>query len=95
MKAEAGLHHHPVHGAREVYVRGKEHDILSLQGRDGLVLMHQVRHDRIQGALPLAGSAGARAGVRPELTELFVVCFFCVWQGYFTSGRGIFTREEY
>lgn len=95
MKAKAGLHHHPVHSARQVDVCGQENDVLPLEGGDGLVLMHQMGHDRIQRALPLAGSTGARAGVRPELTQLFVVCFFCVGQSYFTSRRGIFTREQY
>lgn len=59
------------------------------------MLMHQVRHDGIQRALPFTGSTGAGAGVRPELTQLLVVCFLCVWQSYLAAGRGVFTREEY
>lgn len=95
VKAETGLHHHPVHGTREVNVCGKEDNVLPLQGGDGLVLVHQVGHDSIQGALPLAGSTRAGAGVRPELAQLLVVCFLCVGQSYFTPRRGIFTREKY
>lgn len=95
VEAEAGLHHHPVHRPGEVDVRGEEHDVLPLQGGDGLVLMHQVGHHGIQGALPLTGRAGAGAGVRPELAELLVVCFFRVGQSDLTPGRGVFTREKY
>lgn len=94
VEAEAGLHHHPVHSPGQVDVCGEEDDVLPLQGGDGLVLVHQVGHHGVQRALPLAGRAGARAGVRPELTELFVICLFRVWQSYFTPGRGVFTREK-
>lgn len=57
--------------------------------------MHQVRHDGIQRALPFTRSTGAGAGVRPELTELLVVCFLRVGQSYLAAGGGVFTREEY
>lgn len=65
-----------------------------LQCGDGLVLVHQVRHDSVQGALPLAGGARAGAGVRPELTQLFVLCLVGVRQCDFTSRRGILAGEE-
>jgi len=45
MVAKAGLHHHPVNGAGQVYVGGQEHDILALQRRDALVRHHQMLHD--------------------------------------------------
>lgn len=56
--------------------------------------MHQVRHDSIQGALPLAGGARAGAGVRPELAQLFVLRLVGVRQRDFASRRGVFAREE-
>lgn len=56
-----------------------------LQCSDGLVLVHQVRHDSVQRALPLAGGARAGAGVRPKLAELFVLRLVGVRQGDFTA----------
>lgn len=56
-----------------------------LQRGDGLVLVHQVRHDSVQGALPLAGGAGAGAGVRPKLAQLFVLRLVGVRQGDFAA----------
>lgn len=76
VEAQVGLHHRPVHSPREINVCGEENDILFLQGGDGLVLIHQMGHHNIQRTLPLIGSTGAWAGVKPKLTELFVVCFF-------------------
>lgn len=95
MKAKTRLHHHPVNSTRKVNVCSKENYIFSLQGGNGLVLMHQVGHDSIQGALPLTGSTRAGAGVRPELTELLMLCLLGVRQSYLTSRRGVFTREEH
>lgn len=69
--------------------------VSDLQCGDGLVLVHQVRHDSIQGALPLAGSARAGAGVRPELAQLFVFRLVGVRQCDFTSRRGILAGEKY
>lgn len=56
--------------------------------------MHQVRHDSVQGALPLAGGAGARAGVRPELAQLFVLRLVSVWEGDFAARRSVLAGEE-
>lgn len=65
-----------------------------LQRGDGLVLVHQVGHDSVQGALPLAGGARARAGVRSELAQLFVLCLVGVRQGDFAPRRGVLAGEE-
>lgn len=56
-----------------------------LQCGDGLVLVHQVRHDSVQGALPLARGAGAGAGIRPKLAQLFVLRLVGVRQGDFAA----------
>ncbi len=56
-----------------------------LQCGDGFVLVHQVRHDSVQGALPLAGGAGAGARVRPKLAQLFMLRLVCVRQGDFAA----------
>lgn len=58
------------------------------------MLVHQVRHDSVQGALPLAGGAGARAGVRPELAQLFVLRLVSVWEGDFAARRSVLAGEE-
>lgn len=65
-----------------------------LQRGDGLVLVHQVGHDGVQGALPLAGGPGAGAGVRPELAELFVLRLVRVGQGDLAARRGVLAGEE-
>lgn len=49
-----------------------------LQCGDGLVRVHQVRHDGLQGAMPLASGPRTRTGVRPELTHLLVVGLLAV-----------------
>lgn len=66
----------------------------NLQRGDGLVLVHQVRHDGVQRALPLAGGAGTGAGVRPELAQLFVLRLLGVRQSDFAARRGVFAGEE-
>lgn len=65
-----------------------------LQCGDGLVLVHQVGHDGVQRALPLAGRSGAGAGVRPELAQLFVLRLVGVGQGDLAARRGVLAREE-
>ena len=40
--------------------------ILTLQCGDALVLLHEVWHDLLQGALPLTRGPGTRAAVRPD-----------------------------
>lgn len=45
---ETRLHHHPVHRAWQVDVCCQEDDVFPLQCGDGLVSMHQVRHDSLQ-----------------------------------------------
>lgn len=69
--------------------------VSDLQCGDGLVLVHQVRHYSIQGALPLAGGAWAGAGVRPELAQLFVFRLVGVRQCDFASRRGILAGKKY
>lgn len=76
--AEARLHHHPVDGAGEIDVGGEEHDVLALEGRDAFVVHDEVRHDRVERALPLAARAGTGAQVRPELARLLVFGLFGV-----------------
>ena len=51
--------------------------------------MHQVRHDGLQGAVPLAGGAGTRTGVRPELTHLLVVGLLAVVERQQAAGRRV------
>lgn len=58
-----------------------------LQRGDGLVHVHQVRHDGLQRALPFAGGAGTRAGVGPELTHLLVLGLLAVMEVEQTAGR--------
>lgn len=65
-----------------------------LQRGDGLVLVHQVGHDGVQGALPLAGGAGAGARVRPELAQLLVLRLVGVGQGDLAARRGVLAGEE-
>lgn len=65
-----------------------------LQRGDGLVLVHQVGHDGVQGALPLAGGAGARARVRPELAQLLVLRLVGVGQRDLAARGGVLAGEE-
>lgn len=60
-----------------------------LQRGDRLVCVHQVRHDGLQRAVPLAGSPGARTRVRSELTHLLVVGLLAVIKGQQTAGRRV------
>lgn len=59
------------------------------------MLVHQVRHDGVQGSLPLAGGTWAWARVWPELAQLFVFCLVGVRQRDFAPRRGVLAREEY
>ena len=68
--SETGLHHDPVNGARQSDVRRQKDNVLSLQRRYALMQLHEVTHDLVQRALPLAGSARTRAAVGPQLTDL-------------------------
>lgn len=65
-----------------------------LQCGNGLMLVHQVRHDSVQGALPLAGGTRAGAGVRPKLAQLFMLRLVGVRQGDFAARRGVLAGEE-
>lgn len=56
--------------------------------------MHQVRHHGVQGALPLAGGAGTRAGVRPELAQLLVLGLLGVGKRDFAARRGVLAGKE-
>lgn len=58
-----------------------------LQRGDGLVRVHQVRHDGLQRAVPLAGGSGTRTGVRPELTHLLVIGLLAVVKRQQAAGR--------
>lgn len=64
-----------------------------LQRGDGLVCVHQVRHDGLQRAVPFAGGAGTRAGVGPELTDLLVVGLLGVVEVQQTAGRRVLQRN--
>lgn len=66
----------------------------NLQCGDRLVLVHQVRHDGVQGTLPLARCAWAGARVWSELAKLFVLRLVGVRQRDFASRRGVFARKE-
>ena len=44
MVTEATLHHHPIHCTGKVDVCRQEDDVLTLEGRDALVDLHQMRH---------------------------------------------------
>lgn len=57
-----------------------------LQRGDGLVRVHQVGHDGLQRAVPLAGGSGTRAGVGPELTHLLVLGLLAVVEVQQTPG---------
>lgn len=74
--------------------RGESGRGADLQRGDGLVRVHQVRHDGLQRAVPLAGGAGTRAGVRPELTHLLVVGLLAVMKVQQTAGRGVLQRRR-
>lgn len=65
-----------------------------LQRGDGLVLMHQVRHDGVQRPLPLAGGAGTGAGVRPELAQLLVLRLVGVRQRDLAARRRVLAGEQ-
>lgn len=67
--------------------------VADLQRGDGLVCVHQVRHDGLQRAVPLAGGSGTRTGVRPELTHLLVIRLLAVVKSQQTAGRRVL-REE-
>ena len=70
---EAALHHHPVHGAGEIYVRRQKHDVLPDQGGDGLVGREEVIEDHVEiPALPGASGPRTGAGVGTERTLLLV-----------------------
>ena len=55
--------------------------------------VHQVGHDGLQGAVPLAGGPRARAGVGPELTHLLVLRFLTVVEGQPAARRRVLHRE--
>lgn len=60
-----------------------------LQRGDGLVRVHQVGHDGLQRAVPLAGRSGTRAGVGPELAHLLVVGLLAVVKSQQAAGRRV------
>ena len=59
------------------------------------MLVHQVGHDGVQRALPLAGGARAGAGVRPELTQLLVLRLVRVRQRDLAARRRVLAGEEH
>lgn len=65
-----------------------------LQRGDGLVGVHQVRHDGLQRAVPLAGGSRTRTGVRPELAHFLVVRLLAVVQRQQASGRRVLQKTE-
>ncbi|RNA09183.1 hypothetical protein BpHYR1_003425, partial [Brachionus plicatilis] len=71
--AKARLHHDPVDGARQSDVCRQEHNVLALQSSDALVMLDQMWHHLVQGALPLARGARARTIVRPQLARVLVL----------------------
>jgi hypothetical protein len=71
--SEAALHHDPVYGTGQIDVSGQEDDVLSLEGGDTLVHLHQVRHHLLERSLPLATGTGTGTRVRTELADLLVV----------------------
>ena len=79
--SEATLHHDPVNCPGEVNICGQEHNVFSLEGGDGFVDLHEVGHDLVEGALPLAGCSGTRTGVGTVLAHFFVVHLLRVEQG--------------
>lgn len=66
-----------------------------LQRGDGLVLVHQVWHDGIQRALPLAGGPGTGAGVRPELAQILVLRLLRVRQRHLAARRRVLAGEQH
>lgn len=58
-----------------------------LQSGDGLVRVHQVWHDGLQRAMPLASGPGTRTGVWPELTHLLMVGLLAVVECQQAAGR--------
>lgn len=73
MVPKARLHHHPVHSAIQRDIGRQKDDILALQRGDALMLLHEMRHDLLERALPLARGPGTRATVRPELARVLVL----------------------
>lgn len=65
-----------------------------LQRGDGLVCVHQVRHDGLQRAVPLAGSPRTRTRVRPELTHLLMVGLLAVIKRQQTAGRRVLQGDR-
>lgn len=68
--------------------------VADLQCGDGLVCVHQVRHDGLQRAVPLARRPGTRTGVRPELTHLLVIRLLAVVKRQQTAGRRVLQRGD-
>ncbi len=92
--SEAALHHNPVHRPGQVDVRGEEDNVLALKRGDGLVNLHEMRHDLLQGALPFTRGPRAGAGVGPELARLLVVDLLRVEEGGATAGALVLAGEE-
>lgn len=84
-----------VHSPRNIQCFTRRGPPTDLQRGDGLVLVHQVRHDRVQRALPLARGPGAGAGVRPELAQLLVLRLVRVRQRHLAARRRILAGEEH
>lgn len=77
---EAALHHHPVHGPRQVDVRCQEHNVLPMEHGDRLVRRLEVVQHRLEGTVPLARRARAGAGVGSIFAELLMGPLFGVQQ---------------
>jgi hypothetical protein len=71
--AEAGLHHHPIDGSREVDVSGEKHNVLALQRRNAFVVHDEVWHDVVERSLPFAARARTGTQVRSKFAGLLVI----------------------
>jgi len=91
--AKTRLHHDPVNGARQVDVRRQKYYVFALQRCDRFVHFHQMRHDRLQTALPFARRARTRTAVWSKFARFLVFNFFRVSEIARTSSRRELARK--
>jgi len=91
---ETGLHHDPINCAWQVDVRRQENDVLALQRSYAFMSGHEMKHDLLETALPLARGSGTWARIWSKLARFFVVSFVVMQEGYRASTGCVFAREH-
>ena len=89
----AVLHHDPVHGTGEVYVRREKDYVFAVERGDCLVRHEKVVQHRVELSLPSAGSAGTRAGVGPVLAHFLVRALLLVAEPERAPRGGVLAGE--